>query len=70
MNRGSVSLIVLLALCLAAAGIVFLPFLTIWCVNTLWDMNNPYDFTHWFAALCIGAGLFGSGTARGRKRDD
>jgi len=47
------------------------PFVTIWSINTLWDVSNPYDFTHWFAAAVLefaltgGVGLFGRFRSRG-----
>jgi hypothetical protein len=42
--------------------VIFLPFLGLWCVETIWDVPNmEYDFWHWLAALCIGGSLFGAG---------
>jgi hypothetical protein len=42
------------------AAIIFCPLLTIWCINTLWDVNNPYDFWHWLAALLVGGSVLGA----------
>jgi len=48
-------------------AVLMVPFLMIWCINTLWDMDNPYNFAHWFAALCVGGGLFGGSLLGGKK---
>ena len=42
---------------LAILVIIFAPFLGIWCINTMWDVNNPYDFWHWLAAFVMSGAL-------------
>lgn len=59
-----------LILLLAAVVIAFGPLLTIWCINTLWDMSNPYDFWHWLAALLIEAGALSGISGLGGKRKE
>jgi len=41
--------IIVVGLILLVFGV--LPTALLWCVNTLFNTNNPYDITHWFAAL-------------------
>jgi len=55
---------------IAAVAIVFAPFITIWCINTLWGMSNPYDFWHWLAALLIEAGAFSGISGLSGKRKE
>jgi hypothetical protein len=51
---------VLLIVAIAVVAVIFCPLLTIWCINTLWDVNNPYDFIHWLAAVLVGGSVIGS----------
>jgi hypothetical protein len=39
------------------------PFIGIWVINTLFDLSNPYDLTHWFAMLISGIFVFGGGSS-------
>jgi hypothetical protein len=41
---------ILVALFLIFCG----PLIGIWVINTLFDVQNPYDLTHWFAVLISG----------------
>ena len=48
--------------CLLALVVLILgPFVGIWVINTLFDLNNPYDFTHWLAVFLAGFAFGGSG---------
>lgn len=35
------------------AVLIALPFGVIWSINTLFNINNPYDFEHWIAVVFI-----------------
>lgn len=44
---------------LVALGVIILliilgPLLGIWVINTLFDVQNPYDFWHWLAVALSG----------------
>jgi len=58
---------------LAVTAIIFGPFLTLWCVYTIWDMPEVaqvYDFWHWLAAFCFSGAVGGAfaGVANGLKQ--
>ncbi|MFA5670629.1 MAG: hypothetical protein WCY37_03535 [Candidatus Dojkabacteria bacterium] len=41
-------------------SIIFAPLLTLWCVYTIWNIEETsYDFWHWLAALCLSGTLAG-----------
>ena len=56
-----------LVLIIALAAVIFSPFLTIWIINTLFDVDNPYDFKHWFAAAWVGMTLTFAGSGNKKK---
>lgn len=41
----------LILLLVIVAFFILWPFVLIWNINVLFDLDNPYNFTHWFAAL-------------------
>jgi len=41
--------------------IIGAPFVGLWCINTLFNVNNPYDFMHWVAMFLSCFFVFGSG---------
>jgi len=43
--------------------IVIGPLIGIWVINTLFDLQNPYDLTHWFAVLISGFAFGSSSTS-------
>lgn len=42
------------------------PLIGIWVINTLFDLNNPYDLTHWFAVLISGFAFGGNRVSASR----
>ena len=44
----------LFLLAIIVALIVLGPLLGIWVINTLFDVQNPYDFWHWLAVALSG----------------
>ena len=43
------------------------PHLTIWTVNTLFDLTIPHDLKHWFAALWLGVLMYSSSAGQGES---
>ena len=48
------------ALIIILIALVVGPLVGIWTINTLFDVNNPYDLPHMFAVICAGVFLWGS----------
>lgn len=51
-------------------GVVLLPFVFIWSVNTLFDLGIPYNIWTWLAAVVLWLFLLstrGFGTMKGRS---
>lgn len=48
---------------LYVAIIVFVPLLTIWCLNTLFTLGIAYSFTTWFACFWLQLVTFGGVTS-------
>ncbi len=44
---------VIFFLAFLVVGIVLLPFIFIWSVNTLFDLGIPYNFWTWLAAVVL-----------------
>jgi hypothetical protein len=63
-NRSLFGTLFLLGLILVL--VLLTPFAGIWCINTLFDLNNPYDFTHW-GAMMLSYFVLWSGSHGGSK---
>jgi hypothetical protein len=60
--------VILFALAVVAAIIVFMPLAAIWSLNTLFTLTIPYSFDTWLAAFVLSAVISGSGlTFRSKK---
>lgn len=46
------------------AAVIFGPLLLLWSIGMLFNVQNPYDFTHWFAAAVLIALLAGSSQSK------
>lgn len=55
-----------LLLVFVVAVIVFGPLLTVWSINTLFNLNIGYNFYTWAAALWLGAILSGGLVSRNK----
>lgn len=58
---------IVVAVLVVLAAIILVPLLMVWSINTLFNVQNPYDFIHWLAALVLIALLAGSSQASVKK---
>ncbi len=60
--------VILFALAVVAAILVFMPLAAIWSLNTLFALTIPFAFATWLAAFVLSAVISGSGlTFRSKK---
>ncbi len=60
--------VILFALAVVAAIIVFMPLAAIWSLNTLFTLTIPYSFDTWLAAFVLSAVISGSGLSFRSKK--